>query len=150
MLASTRQPHSQGLASVQAHCTGGVTGSEGQEGANGVGGGVGVGAGNRDGNGDVSGHGDGARTGTGVEVNEGAQNGDEAGAGTRRRIPHGNEDDDNRNKNRIVEGGREAKKRKKPQNSCVNAVRETGETRVEREKNVEKKGLVQWLPTQII
>ncbi|CAM9912764.1 unnamed protein product, partial [Ascophyllum nodosum] len=33
-LASTRQPHSQGPASVQAHRTGRVTGSEGQEGAN--------------------------------------------------------------------------------------------------------------------
>ena len=39
-LASTRRPHSQGPASVQAHRTGGVTGSEGQEGANGVGGGI--------------------------------------------------------------------------------------------------------------
>ena len=37
-LASTRRPHSQGPASVHAHRTGGVTGSEGQEGANGVGG----------------------------------------------------------------------------------------------------------------
>ena len=39
-LASTRQPHSQGPASVQAHRTGGITGSEGQEGANGVGAGL--------------------------------------------------------------------------------------------------------------
>ena len=39
-LASTRRPHSQGPASVQAHRTGGVTGSEGQEGANGVGAGL--------------------------------------------------------------------------------------------------------------
>ena len=38
-LASTRQPHSQGPASVQAHRTGGVTETEGQEGANGAGGG---------------------------------------------------------------------------------------------------------------
>ena len=30
----------------------------------------------------------------------------------------GNGDDDNGNKNRIGEGGREAKRRKKPQNSC--------------------------------
>ena len=44
-LASTRGPHSQGPASVQAHRTGGVTGSAGQEGANGVGGGIGVGGG---------------------------------------------------------------------------------------------------------
>ena len=105
-LASTRQPHSRGPASVQAHRTGGVTGSEGQEGANGVGGGIGVGGGNGDGDGDVNGHGDedGAGTGTGVEVNEGAQDGngdrseDGAGTGTgtgvetRRRTPDGNGD----------------------------------------------------------
>ena len=64
-LASTRQLLSQGPVSVQAHCTEGVTGSEGQEGANGVGGGIGVGGGNGDGNGVgsgngyVNGHGDG-------------------------------------------------------------------------------------------
>ena len=147
-LASTRRPHSQGPASVQAHRTGGVTGSEGQEGANGVGGGIGVGGGNGDGNGDVDGQGggDGAGAGTRVEANEGAQdgNGDGSGdgagtgtgtgVGTRRRTPDGNGDgngdrsedcsgdgngdDDNGNENRIGEGGREAKKRKKPQNSC--------------------------------
>ena len=70
-LASTRQPCSQGPASVQAHRTGGMTGSEEQEGANGVGGGIGVGGGNGDGHGD----GDGAGAGTGAEVNEGAQDG---------------------------------------------------------------------------
>ena len=133
-LASTRQPHSQSPASVQAHRTGGVTGSEGQEGANGVGGGIGVGGGNGDGNGDVNGHGDGdgAGTGTGVEVNEGAQDGDGDGVGTRRRTPDGNgdgngdgsedssgdgngdDDNVNVNENRFGEGGREAKKRKKP------------------------------------
>ena len=107
-LASIRQPHSQGPASVQAHRTGGVTGSDGQEGANGVGDGIGVGGGNGDGNGDVNDHGDGngAGTGTGVEVNEGEQNGnrdrsgDGAGTGTetgtgvvtRRRTPDGNGD----------------------------------------------------------
>ena len=147
-LANTRRPHSQGPASVQAHRTGGVTGSEGQEGANGVGGGIGVGGGNGDGNGDVDGQGDGdgAGAGTGVEANEGAQdgNGDGSGdgagtgtgtgVGTRSRRPDGNGDgngdgsedcsgdgngdDDNENENRIGEGGREAKKRKKPQNSC--------------------------------
>ena len=145
-LASTRQPHSQGPASVQAHRTRGVTGSEEQEGANGVGGGIGVGGGNGDGYGDVDGHGDGdkAGTGTGVEVNEGAQdgNGDGSGdgaetgpgtgVGTRRRTPDGNgngngdgsedssgdgngdDDNGNGNENRIEEGRREAKKRKKP------------------------------------
>ena len=147
-LASTRRPHSQGPASVQGYRTGGVTGSEGQEGANGFGGGIGVGRGNGDGNGDVNGHGDGdgAGTGTGVEVNEGAQDGNgdgsgdgaEVGTGTgvgiRGRTPDGNGDgngggsedfsgdgngdDDNGNENRIGEGGTEAKKRKKPQNSC--------------------------------
>ena len=55
----------------------------------------------------------------------------------------GNGYDDDGNEDRIGEGGREAKKRKKPQNSCVDAVRETGEIRVEREKNIEKKGSVQ-------
>ena len=58
-LASTRQSYAQGPASVQAHRTGGVTGSEGQEGANGVGGSIGVGGGNGDGNGDANGHGNG-------------------------------------------------------------------------------------------
>ena len=154
-LASTRRPHSQGPASVQAHCTGGITGSEGQEEANGVGGGIGVGGGNGDGNRDVDGRGDGdgAGAGTGMEANEGAQDwsgdgsgdgngdgsGDGAGTGTgtgvgiRRRTPDGNGDgngdvsedcsgdgngdDDNGNENRIGEGGRGAKKRKKPQNS---------------------------------
>ena len=83
-LASTRQPHSQGPASIQAHRTGGgVTGSEGQEGANGVGGGIGVGGENGDGNDDVNGHGDGdgTGTGTGVKVNEGAQDGNGDGSG---------------------------------------------------------------------
>ena len=151
-LASTRRPHSQGPASVQAHRAGEVTGSEGQEGANGVGGGIGVEGGNRDGNGDVDGQGggDGAGAGTGVEANEGAQDGngdgrgdgsgDGAGTGTgtgvgiRRRTPDGNGDgngdvsedcsgdgngdDDNGNENRIGEGGRGTKKRKKPQNRC--------------------------------
>ena len=133
-LASTRRLHSQGPASVQAHRTGGLTGSEGQEGANGVGGGIGVG------DGDGHGHGDGAVAGTGVEVNEGAQdgNGDGAGTGTGvgtcSRTPDGNEDGngdgsedcsgdgngdcENGNENRIGEGGKEAKKRKEPQNSC--------------------------------
>ena len=72
---------------VQAHGTGGITGSEGQEGANGVGGGIEVRGGNGDGNGDVDGQGDGAG-------------------------------EDNGNDNRIGEGGRGTKKRKKPQNSC--------------------------------
>ena len=46
------------------------------------------------------------------------------------------------NENRIGEGGRGTKKRKKPQNSCRHRAG-NGETWVESEKNVEKKGLVQ-------
>ena len=78
-LASTRRPHSQGPASVQAYGTGGITGSEGQDGANGVGGGIEVGGGNGDGNGG-QGDGDGAGAGTGVEANEGAQDGNGDGS----------------------------------------------------------------------
>ena len=62
---------------------------------------------------------------------------------------NGDEDNGNGNEDRIGEGGKEAKKRKKPQNSCRRPA-ETGETWVERGNNVEKKGLVQQLPTQII
>ena len=76
---------------------------------------------------------------------------------TRRRTPDGNGDGNrdgskdssgdgngeeyngNGNDDRIGEGEREGETRKK----VVDAVRETGETWVEREKNVEKKGLVQ-------
>ena len=157
-LRAPDSPISQGPASVQAHRTGGVTGSERQEGVNGVGGGIGVGGGNGDGNGDVNGHGDGdgAGTGTGVEVNEGAQDGDGSGdgagtetgtgVGTRRRTEDGNgdgngdgsedisgdgsgdDDNGNGNENRIGEGGREAKKRKKPQNSCSSRPENGGDT----------------------
>ena len=163
-LASTRQPHVQGPASVQAHRTGEVTGSEGQEGANGSGGGIRVGGKNGDGNGDVIGHGDGdgAGTGTGVAVNEGAQegNGDGSGDGagtetgtgveTRRQTPDGNRDgngdgsedssgdgngnDDDGNEYRIGEGGRKVKKRKKPQNSCRRRAGNGGHTGGKRKK----------------
>ena len=152
-LASTRRPHAQGPASVQAHRTGEVTRSEGQDRANGVGGGIGVGDENGDGNGKVNGHGDGdgAGTGTEVEVNEGAQdgNGDGSGdgagtgtgtgVGTRRRTPDGNGDDDNGNEGKIGEGGREAKKRKKPQNSCRRRAGNGGDTGGG-EKIVKRKG----------
>ena len=69
-------------------------------------------------------------------------NGDGDGDGSENCSGAGNGDDDNGNENKIGEGGSEAKNRKKPQN-VVDAVRETGETRVEREKNVEKKGLAE-------
>ena len=147
-LASTRQLCWHGPVSVQAHRTGGETGSEGQKGANGVGGGIGVRGGKGDGNGvgsgngDANGHGDGDGAGAEVGVNEGAHNGnrnrsgDGTGTGveTHRRTPDENGDgngdgsedssgdwngnEDNGNEDRIGEGGREAKKHKKPQNSC--------------------------------
>ena len=99
----------------------------------------------------MNGHGDGdgagAGTGTGVEANEGAQdgNGDESGDGagagtrveTRRQTPDGNGDGDgngNGNKIRIGEGGREAKKRKKPQNSCRRQVGNRGHLDRKRKK----------------
>ena len=149
----TTAPFARPGVGTSASCRG-VTGSDGQKGANGVGGGIGVGGGNGDGNGDVNGHGDGlgAGTGTAVEVNEGAQdgNGDRSGygagmgtgtgVGTRRRTPDGNGDgsedcsgdgngdDDNGNENRIGEGGREVKKRKKPQNSCRRRAGNRGDT----------------------
>ena len=167
-LASTRQLRSQGPVSVQAHRTERVTGSEGREGANGVGGGIGVDGGNGDGNGvgggngDVNGHGDGdgAGAGTGVEVNEGVQdgNGDGNGDGSEDSSGDGNGDEDNGNRDedngnrdadngngnedRIGEGRREAKKRKKPQNSCRRHVGNGGDLGGKR-KNIEKKGLVQ-------
>ena len=126
----------------------GQEGANGVGGGIGVGGGNGDGNGVGGGNGDVNGHGDGdgagAGTGTGVEVNGGAQggngdgSGDGAGVETRRRTQDGNgdgngdrdgsedssgdgngdEDNGNGNEDRIGEGGRELKKRKKPQNSC--------------------------------
>ena len=150
VLASNRQPHAQGPASVQAHRTGEVTRSEGQEGANGVVDGIRVGGGNGDGNGDGDGHGDGdgAGTRTGVGANEGAQNGNGDGSGDgagtrtgtrvgthRRRLDgNGNGDKDNGNEDRIGEGGREAKKRKKPQNSCRRRAGNGGDTGGKRKK----------------
>ena len=115
------------------------------------------------------GDGDGAETGTGVEVDEGAQdgNGDESGdeagtgtgtgVGTRRRTPDengdgngdgnedssgdGNGDDDNGNgkEDRIGEGGREAKKRKRPQNSCRRRAGNGGDTGGKRKKSIKER-----------
>ena len=104
---------------VHAHHTEGVTGSEARKGANGVEGGIG--GGNGDGNG--GGNGDGSRDGN--ENNSGDGNG---------------------NEDRIEEGGREAKKRKKPHKSCRRHVGNGGDLDGKR-KNVDKKGLVQKLPT---
>ena len=64
--------------SIHAHCTEGVTASEGREGTNGVRDWIGVGGGNEAGNGvgggnedvNVGGYRDGAGTGTGVEASK--------------------------------------------------------------------------------
>ena len=98
-----------------------------------------VNEGAQDGNGDENGDGsgDGAGTGTGT------------GVGTRRRRPDGNGDNDNGNENRIG-NGEERRKSARNRKIVDDAVRETGETRVDRGENVEKKGMVQQLPTQII
>ena len=76
----------------------------------------------QDGNGDGSGDGAGTGTGTGVETRRRSPdgNGDGNGNGSEDSRGDGNGGEDNRNVNEIVigEGGREAKKRKKPQYSC--------------------------------
>ena len=55
---------------------------------------------------------------------------------------NGDENNGNGNEDRIGEGGREAKKRKKPQNSCKRHVGNGGDLSG-RGKNVTNKGLVQ-------
>ena len=71
-----------------------------------------------------AGSGDGAETGTGTGVETRRRtpdgNGDRNGDGSEDSSGDGNGDDNNGNENedRIGEGGREAKKCKKPQNSC--------------------------------
>ena len=142
----------------------GQEGANGVGGGIGVGGGNGDGNRIGGGNGDMNSHGDGdgagGETGTGVEVDEGAQdgsgNGDGVGTGTgvetRRRTPDGNGDGDgdgsedssedgnwdegnrNGNEDRIGEGGREAKKRKKPQDSCRRHVGNGGDLGEKRRK----------------
>ena len=59
-------------------------------------------------------------TGTGVETRRRTLdgNGDGNGDGSEDSNGDGNGDEDNGNEDRIGEGGREVKKRKKPQNSC--------------------------------
>ena len=55
----------------------------------------------------------------------------------------GNGDDDNGNGNVGLRRAEERRKSARNRKIVVDGVRETGETRMEREKNVEKKGLVQ-------
>ena len=172
-IAGTRQLRLQGLVSLDAHRTEGVTGSEGREGANGVGDGVGVGGGNGDRNdvGGGKGGGNGVETGTGLRANEGAQDGNEdgsgdgAGMGTRtggwRPLDEhrmGTEKGVGMKRRAVAEmgtrtritgtrigSGRAEKRRRSARNHTrvVDAMWETGETWVERGKIVGKKGLVQ-------
>ena len=86
--------------------------------------------------------------GTGTEARRVAEmgTGTGTGVGTRRRTPDGNGDgseessgdgngdDDIGNENRIGEGGREAKKHKKPQNSCRRRAGNGGDTGGKRKK----------------
>ena len=126
-LASTRRPHSQGPASVQAHRD--VNGHGDGDGA-GKETEVEVNEGAQDGNGDGSGDGAGTGTGTGVGTRRRTPDGnrDENRVGSEDCSGDGNGDDDNGNENRIGEGGREVKKRKKPQNSCRRRAGNGGDT----------------------
>ena len=126
-LASTRRPHSQGPASVQAHRD--MNGHGDGDGA-GAETGVEVNEGAQDGNGDGSGDGAGTGTGTGVGTRRRTPdgNGDGNGVGSEDCSGDGNGDDDDGNENRIGEGGREVKKRKKPQNSCRRRAGNGGDT----------------------
>ena len=63
-----------------------------------------------------------------MEVNEGAQDGNGDGSGD------GDENNGNGNEVRIGRGGRETKKRKKPQNSCRRHVGNGGDLGGKREK----------------
>ena len=62
----------------------------------------------------------GTGTGTGVETRRQTpdKNGDRDGDGIEASSGNGNGDEDYGNEDRIGEGGREAKKREKPQNGC--------------------------------
>ena len=89
--------------------------------------------------------GTGTGTGTGVKTHRRTpdENGNGSGDGSEDSSGDGNGDEDNGNRteDRIGEGGREAKKREKPQNSCRRYVGNGGDLGGRR-KNVEKKRLV--------
>ena len=90
----------------------------------------------QDGNGDGSGDGAGLGTGTGVGTRRRTPDGNGDGNGDRSEdcSRDGNGDDDNGDENRIGESGREAKKRKKPQNSCRCRARNGGDMGGKRKK----------------
>ena len=100
--------------------------------------GVEVNEGTQDGNGDGSGDGPGTGTGTGVGTRRRTLdgNGDGNGDGSGDSSGDGNGDDDNGswNEKMIGEGGREAKKRKKPQNSYRRSAGNGGDTDGNRNK----------------
>ena len=138
-VADTLQLHSQGLVPVHTHRTEEVTGSEEREGANGVEDGIRVGGGIGDENEDGSGDGAGTGTGTRVETRGRMQyrNGDGSGDGnvSSSGDEKGNEGGNgNGNKNTIGEGGREAKKRKKPHKTCRRHVGNGGDLGGKRKK----------------
>ena len=116
----------------------------------GTGTGVEVNEGAQDGNGDGGGDGAGTGTGTGVETRrrtpdgKGDGNGDRNGDGSEDSSGDGNGDEDNGsgNEDRIGEGGREAKKRKKPQNNCRRRAGNGGDLDG-KIKKCRKEGLVQ-------
>ena len=108
------------------------------------------------------GDGDGAGTGTGMEVNEEAQDGNGDGAGTGTGTGGGSVDEHRMGTGTEartvaemgtgttiagtgtgIGSGRAEERRKSAKNRkiVVDAVRKTGETRVKRERNVEKKGV---------
>ena len=107
--------------------------------------------GNTDGSGDEAGTG---RTGTGVETRGRTQDGigDRSGDGDGSSSGDGNGDEDgNGTGTRIGPARAEARRRSATNHTkVVDAMWETGETWVERGENVNEKGLVQQLPTQII
>ena len=101
----------------------------------------------QNGNEDKSGDGAGTGTGTRVETRRRTQDGNGDGSGDRSESSSGdgNGDEDgngNGNEDRIGEGGREAKKRKKPHKKCIRHVGKGGDLGGKR-KNVENKELVQ-------
>ena len=103
-----------------------------------VGAGWEVNEGAQDGNGDGSGDGAGTGTGTGVGTRRRTpdENGNGNGDASEDSSGDGNGDDDNWNGNndRIGEGGRQTKKRKKPQNSCRRRAGNGGDTGGKRKK----------------
>ena len=73
---------------------------------------------------------------------DGNGDGDRDGSENSSKDGNGDDDDGNGNEDRIGEGGREVRKRKKPPNSCRRPAGNGGDLGG-KIKNIEKKGLVQ-------